>query len=231
MKRGLRWVFAAVVPFAGCSSQYYTSQIREDGPSTEVAWSSPTATDLRNRFEKPAQVRRDFVPRTLTTADGVTPHWPIYFEDPFVAKGSGRVDADPEGLGPGGRNKYRWGWVDLFALGYSPARLLINTAGLPVSMVLEHPFTEMESDGYVSRRFLWNEYDADYASPETHERALNDLGPRMYADENAAASNDPHATLIERARQKSMNGTRPSTLPSSSGSSTPVRLSPMQPVR
>lgn len=190
---------APVLLPAGCSSQYYTSQIREDGPSAEVVWNSPTASDLQQRFEPAVERRRDFVPQTLTTADGVVPHWPLYFEDPLVTEGAGREDADPTGITASGRNKYHWGYTDLFAFGYSPARFMLNTFGLPVSMVVRHPFTEMESDGRVSRQWLGYDHDATNASQETQERALNDLGPRLYADESASASNDPHRTLDRKA--------------------------------
>ena len=229
MRRMHRLGFIPVLVLTGCSSQYYTSQIREDGPSTEVAWASPTATDLRNRFEQPVQVRRDFVPRTLATADGVTPHWPLYLEDPFVYKGTGRSDGDPDGIAAGGRNKYHWGWVDVFALGYSPARMLLNTGGLPASLIVEHPFKEMESDGAVSKRFLWNEYDADYASPETHDRALNDLGPRVYADESAAVSNEPHNSVLQ-PRGALINPPNGSVSPAAPPQ-TAAPASPMKPVR
>lgn len=187
-------IFAGILSWAtaGCSTQYRTDQFVEDGPSSEQLWNSPTAADVRQRFTEAPQRVRDFPAQTLTTADGTTPHWPLYFEDPFVDKGTGRVDEDPDGFTAHGRNKYRLGATDIVAGLYVLPRFWMNTLLLPASLIVQHPFTEMESDGRLSRQALGYDHDATNASPETHDRALNDLAPRLQSQPDNG-NHDPHS--------------------------------------
>jgi hypothetical protein len=221
----------------GCASQYHTDPFREDGPSSEVVWNSPTATDLYQRIDPQPQRARDFPARTVTTADGTVPHWPLYFQDPFVDKGHGRTDEDPTGMTAGGRNKYHLGWEDYVALPYSPARWLLNTVAIPVSMVVQHPFTEMESDGHISRQILGYDHDPTYASDETKNQPLNDIGPRLIDDGDAGSDRNPHGTLSNGAHTdeglKSNGGhATPAPANTAPANTAPAsHMSPMTPVR
>jgi hypothetical protein len=56
----------------------------------------------------------------------VVTHFGSYFEDPLVTQGDGN-------------DTYGWTLMDLAAVGYSPARFVVNTLAVPISMVKEPP--------------------------------------------------------------------------------------------
>ncbi len=92
----------------------------------------------------------------LSLVSGGVTHWPIWFEDPFVDKGSGDGPFDEFGTGV---STYRAGWEDYVALLYSPARHYLNLICLPGSAVVTPPYAVMESDGHVSRQILGHDHD------------------------------------------------------------------------
>jgi len=137
---------------AGCAMSI--NHFRETGPSTEMAWDSPTTADVKARYEPGPPRHRDWEAATVAAESGVVRHWPLYTEDPFEDKGHGRTDAtDPY-------NVYRYGWEDFVALAYCPARFTLNWLALPVSAVVTPPWTILESDGFVSRQALGYDHDA-----------------------------------------------------------------------
>ena len=156
---------------AGCA--HVQNHFREDGPSVTADWDSPTAMDVKARFQ-PAQPRHREWPRTtLVTQRGAVVHWPLYFEDPFVDKGAGRTDAtDPH-------NVYRWDWEDYVAIPYGISRFTVNWLFLPVSAIVTPPCTVMESDGRLSKQLLGYDHDAE---PLNHAAA-----PTVDADEPSPA--------------------------------------------
>lgn len=137
----------------GCA--HVVNHYVEDGPSTRMAWDSPTAQDIKAHHEPIADQRaRDWEARDVRTESGVVYHWPLYFEDPFEDKGHGRTDAtDPH-------NVYRQGWESWVAFPYGFARFTTNWVLLPVSAIVTPPWTVMESDGNVSQQLVWRDHDA-----------------------------------------------------------------------
>ena len=102
-------------------------------------------------------------------------------ENPFVAGGTKREDADPLGMSPGGRNKYRLGGTDIFAGFYMLPRFWANLLMLPVSMVPQPPWEIRESDGYVREDWNWAfGYDAVEAEPTTPNVGDNNHQPQVY---------------------------------------------------
>ncbi len=76
----------------------------------------------------------------------VVTHFGSYFDDPFVYCGDGN-------------DTYGWTWMDPVAVVYSPARMVVNTVAVPVSMIKEPPGVlqctnldqELESCGTTTR--------------------------------------------------------------------------------
>lgn len=143
----------ATTLLAGCA--YVPHWFREDGPSTQMEWDSPSAADIKATRQPAAPRERGGQQITLAPSDGATQHWPLYFEDPFVDKGHGRTDETHP------RNVYHAGAEDYVALPYGPARFIGNLALLPVSAIVTPPVTVQESDGRLSRQLLGYDHDAE----------------------------------------------------------------------
>jgi len=106
---------------AGCDA---TAKSDNFDPSVERTASSIA---IMSKVSQPSPI----TPRTWyesaaeTAAPGVT-HFPYWYEDPFVVKGDGN-------------DTYGWTGCDWLAMVYCPCRFVVNTVGLPVSMIKEPP--------------------------------------------------------------------------------------------
>jgi hypothetical protein len=143
-----RGLVCALVFAGGCA--HVPNQWQEDGPATREKLESPTAADVYARFKPAGHAPRSWPEQTVAQERGAVTHWPLYMEDPFVDKGAGREGAD----------KYRLGWEDIVAGLYVYPRHTLNWMALPVSMVVQPPWTVMESDGVLSRQALGEDHDA-----------------------------------------------------------------------
>jgi len=154
MSNGLRHVvttgagLAILMLITACSQ--IPDQWREDGPSVDAEWRSPSAVDILENHEPSPTKPRDHDEMVLVTEPYGVSHWPLYFEDPFVDKGHGRE----------GRNKYHIGWEDYVAMPYSYSRFTLNWLFVPVSAVVTPPWTLMTSDGEISEQLLGPDHDA-----------------------------------------------------------------------
>jgi hypothetical protein len=127
---------------------------REDGPATTTPLDSPTAADIKAHYAEAPIVHRPWPPMDVEAESGAVVHGPLYFEDPFIDKGSGRTDqTDPN-------NVYRYGWEDVVAVPYVYSRYTLDWLALPVSMIVTPPWTPMESDGEISKQALGYDHDA-----------------------------------------------------------------------
>ncbi len=143
------WVAGLLI---GCA--HIPNYYREDGPSTTANWDSPTAADVKARYQPAEPRHREWETKTVALESGAVQHWPLYFEDPFEDKGHGRTDeTDPH-------NVYRLGWEDWVSIPYDISRFTGNWLMLPVSAVVTPPWTVMESDGKLSRQLLGYDHDA-----------------------------------------------------------------------
>ena len=101
----------------GCGAIH--NPFSETGPAAREAWDSPTGMDIETRMQ-PAEARsRGWKESEFVGERGTAIHGPIYFEDPFVDKGTDRQDS---GAKAHPHNKYYIDWEDFVALPYSPAR-------------------------------------------------------------------------------------------------------------
>jgi hypothetical protein len=165
-KREWKIVAVGALGLAAWGCTYVPNQFKEDGPSTTMAWESPTEADLRARYAPAEQTQRGWAEKEVAANSGVVSHPPLYFEDPFEDKGDGRTDeTDPH-------NVYRGGWEDYVALPYNFARFTANWLLLPASAVVTPPWVVLESDGKVSKQILWYDHDAARTS-----HTLFEVGP------------------------------------------------------
>lgn len=141
-----------VALLAGCAR--VPNQFREDGPAATVEWDTPTARDIKARFAPAEPRHREWAAAAVAAESGAIQHEPLYFEDPFEDRGHGRTDASHP------LNVHRLGWEDYVALPYGVARFTANWLLLPLSAVVTPPWTEMESDGRLSKQLFFEDHDA-----------------------------------------------------------------------
>lgn len=70
--------------------------------------------------------RRPWPQTTAGYEPCIVTHFGSYYDDPFVTTGDGD-------------NAYGWTALDAVAFGYSPARFVVNTLAVPISMIKEPP--------------------------------------------------------------------------------------------
>ena len=152
MKRKLEASARVAVVAAACLAAWGCNRpsINPFADSAEVPADAMTTASAEaiHQSGKAAVIRvRDWPESSVSAEDGTVTHWPVWWEDPFVDKGSddGRV---------------AWTWEDLLAFGYGPARFVLNTVALPVSAVVTPPGTVLCSDGKISKQLVWRDHDA-----------------------------------------------------------------------
>jgi hypothetical protein len=133
-----------VLVACGCSQ--LIDPWRDDLPRAEEVRTASVA-GVQMGAEPVPQPSLDLKPTRLEPEDGTVSHWPLYWEDPFVDKGS------EDG-------QQAWTWEDYFAMPYGLGRNLLNTMGFPISVVVTPPWTVMGSDGELSRQALGYDHDA-----------------------------------------------------------------------
>lgn len=126
-------IYAATL---GCQGPPAVNPWNDDSIGSE-AWTTPSAEGFRSAKAEPATRHRNIEETNINRSAGV-PHYPLWWEDPFEDKG------DMDG-------RYAWTWQDYFAAPYSFGRYILNTIGMPASVVLTPPATPMVSDGVVGR--------------------------------------------------------------------------------
>lgn len=116
-----------------------------------------SAEGHKNRSTHGRQYRRGYSEATVTYENGVTTHWPLWFEDPFEDKGNRyAATEDPDAAD----TTYAWNWVDYLHIGYGPGRMLLNIAAWPLSAAARHPGMLSESNGRISKGLVWKDHDA-----------------------------------------------------------------------
>jgi hypothetical protein len=138
-------VGAAVLATPGCSE--WINPWADDLP-TAADVTTPSVEGVRAADRQPALRTRPIQPSRIEPQPGVVTHWPLWWEDPFVDKGSedGQFAMTQE---------------DYFAFPYGLGRFLLNTMAFPVSAAVTPPFTIMGSDGVLSRQALGYDHDAE----------------------------------------------------------------------
>lgn len=132
----------------------------EDGPSVTMSRNSPSAEAIYDQYQSASVRARGWEAMQVSAASTAVPHAPLYFEDPFEDKGAQAINSPdgPDNVDFG--NPQKLDWEDWFAVAYNYPRFTMNWLMLPVSAVVTHPWTDMESDGRLSRQALGYDHDA-----------------------------------------------------------------------
>ena len=119
---------------------------RDDLPAATII-TTASALRIQEAGLAAAARQRGWEAQVVATQDlGVT-HWPLWWED--FAEDSGSDDG-----------QFAWTWCDFAYILYGPGRQIVNTAGLPLSMVVDLPGALRCSDGAISRqRFGMSNHD------------------------------------------------------------------------
>jgi hypothetical protein len=131
---------------AGSGCGRVINPYRDDLPSASII---TTASAARvQETEVAGELRqRGWDTTMVRSQDQGVSHWPLWWQD--YVEDSGSNDG-----------RFAWTWCDYAYIVYGPARQAVNTAGLPVSMVIEPPGTFLCSDGVISRQaFGWENHD------------------------------------------------------------------------
>ncbi len=174
---GCGWAAMLTALTIGCA--YTPNYYRETGPSVAAPWDSPTASDIKARYEPAKPRQRAWAQTAVAPETGAVVHWPLYFEDPFVDKGHGRTDATTP------HDVYHLGWEDWLAIPYGEARFTGNWLALPISAVVTPPWTAMESDGKLSQQLLGYDHDAIPLGRETATTTERTAGTPPQAESEA----------------------------------------------
>ncbi len=129
---------------------------------------TPTTEGYKGSSEFGGPIRRSCEGSEVRYANGSVTHWPLWWEDPFEDKGN-REQPPASGNESEADNQFVVTWVDYVGLGYSPARMFLNTIGWPISAVVTPPGTLMESDGRISKGLVWHDHDAKRSDSATRE--------------------------------------------------------------
>ncbi len=138
-------VMLAVSPMIGCSEMI--NPWRDDTPRAEDV-STPSTRCLQASGVAAAQRSCDQERQCVRAQDGMVSHWPLWWEDPFVDKGSED-------------DRFAWTEEDYIAMPYGLGRFILNTMAWPVSVAMTPPWVIMGSDGVLSRQALGYDHDAE----------------------------------------------------------------------
>ena len=144
-RHSVRWLVVGSIMVAGGCTELINPFV-DDLPATSEV-STASVAGVRQDDAAPVERVRGFAPAYASAQDGTVSHWPLWWEDPFVDKGS----AD---------HQFAWTWEDYVAFPYGLGRSLVNTMGWPVSATVTPPFTVMGSDGALSPQCLGYDHDA-----------------------------------------------------------------------
>jgi hypothetical protein len=120
---------------------------RDDTPRAADV-STPSTRGVEASGVPAAQRSTDYEPQYVRAQDGTVAHWPLWWEDPFVDKGSED-------------DQFAWTEEDYLAMPYGLGRFILNTMGWPVSVVVTPPWVVMGSNGVLSRQALGYDHDAE----------------------------------------------------------------------
>jgi hypothetical protein len=145
--RGAAALVVGLALVAGCSEAGPGVDGFHDDSIPRSEWTTPSAEYVRASGVEASKRSRDWEPSHVDLEPMGSPHWPLWWEDPFEDKGStdGQFCATYE---------------DIIAAPYSVGRYLVNTMFWPASVIVTPPGTVMISDGYLSKQILGYDHDA-----------------------------------------------------------------------
>ncbi len=126
----------ALLPLlTACNAPPAVNPWREDS-IPESTWSTPSADGILAANATPVLRGRGTPPIQAPRVSNDTPHYPLYWSDPFEDQG----DLNKQ---------FAWTWQDYLGMPYGLGRFILNTVAFPVSAVVDPPGTSMVSDGTV----------------------------------------------------------------------------------
>lgn len=128
------WLALLIGTAPGCAQ--LVNPFHDDLPATRLV---TTASAQRVQQTAPTCALRDrhWEPGVVQSQDPGVAHWPLWWSD--FMEDSGSCDG-----------RFAWTAEDYFALAYCPARQAVNTAAVPISMLVDPPGTIQCSDGSIS---------------------------------------------------------------------------------
>lgn len=100
------------------------------------AWTTPSEQGVLAAGRSPAVRQRGGPPQDLILPRSSVPHYPLWWQDPFIDKGDGD-------------GRFAWTWQDYVGMPYGLGRFILNTIAVPASVVVHPPGTSWVSDGVV----------------------------------------------------------------------------------
>ncbi len=154
----------------GCNTPPQVNPWVDDSiPASE--WSTPSRDGVlaANRPQN-VRVRDNATEKRGPYVSRETPHYPLYWEDPFTDKGDGD-------------DLFAWTYADYLAKPYVYGRYIVNTIGAPVSMIVHPPGTSMVSDGVIGK-----DHDTEVGTSPNPTAGPSDFGYDEYETSNTASS-------------------------------------------
>lgn len=120
---------------AGCKNPPMVNAYVDDSIPNQH-WTTPSRDGILASGHEPTNRQRFAEPRPAPHVSYDVPHYPLWWEDPFIAQGD-RNDT------------FAWTWQDYLAMPYGLGRFMLNGLAQPVSVIVTPPGTYMVSDGCV----------------------------------------------------------------------------------
>jgi hypothetical protein len=128
---------ALVVASTACNQPPAVNPWMDDSIGPE-AQTTPSRDGFLAAGREPVLRKRALPQSEVSCARSGVPHYPLWWQDPFIDKGDGNKE-------------FAWTWQDYIAMPYGLGRFILNTVAVPVSAVVHPPGMPMVSDGVVGR--------------------------------------------------------------------------------
>lgn len=133
-RAGMCAILMLWIPVVACGPPWVNPFVDDSIPPSE--WSTPSRDGYLAAGHEPIVRVRDYDTIQGPYVSRETPHFPLWWEDPFEDKG----DGDGQFAGT---------YADAIALPYSMGRFMLNTVAWPISAIVTPPGWPMVSDGEV----------------------------------------------------------------------------------
>ncbi len=137
VSRTILFALALLLPATGGCGRLI-NPFRDDLPDATII-TTASAARIQEMYVAREVRQRGWGTSLVRSQDPSVSHWPLWWQD-FV-EDSGSNDG-----------QFAWTWCDYAYILYGPGLQIVNTAGLPVSMVIDLPGTFLCSDGVISRQ-------------------------------------------------------------------------------